>query len=38
MLVTDRYQFPEADTTRLVAYLHERAGGNAFFTLELLRA
>jgi predicted ATPase len=37
-LVTDRYRLPEAEATRLVTYLHERAGGNAFFTLELLRA
>ncbi len=37
-LVTDRYRLSEADATRLVAYLHERAGGNAFFTQELLRA
>jgi DNA-binding CsgD family transcriptional regulator len=37
-LVTGRYRLPEADVTRVVAYLHERAGGNAFFTLELLRA
>jgi DNA-binding CsgD family transcriptional regulator len=37
-LVTGRYRLPEHDATRLVAYLHERAGGNAFFTLELLRA
>jgi DNA-binding CsgD family transcriptional regulator len=37
-LVTDRYRLAEADAARLVAYLHERAGGNAFFTLELLRA
>jgi len=34
----DRYRLPAADATRLVAYLHERAGGNAFFTMELLRA
>jgi tetratricopeptide (TPR) repeat protein len=37
-LVTDRYRLPEAEATRLVTYLHERAGGNAFFTLELLHA
>ena len=37
-LVTSRYLLPEADATRVVDYLHERAGGNALFTLELLRA
>lgn len=37
-IVVDRYRLPAADATRLVAYLHERAGGNAFFTMELLRA
>ncbi len=37
-LVAGRYRLPEADATRVVAYLHERAGGNALFTLELLRA
>jgi len=37
-IVVDRYRLPAADATRLVAYLHERAGGNAFFTMDLLRA
>ncbi len=36
-MVADRYQLPAADATRLVAYLHERADGNAFFTMELLQ-
>jgi DNA-binding CsgD family transcriptional regulator len=37
-LVAARYALPDADTDRLVGWLDERAGGNAFFTLQLLRA
>jgi predicted ATPase len=37
-LVTDRYPLLDADRERLVAYLLHRAEGNAFFTLQLLRA
>jgi DNA-binding CsgD family transcriptional regulator len=37
-LVAARVSLPEADLTRLVRYLHGRTDGNAFFTLQLLRA
>jgi len=37
-LVARRYPLTDADADRLVAYLFERAEGNAFFTLQLLRA
>jgi ATP/maltotriose-dependent transcriptional regulator MalT len=37
-LVAARYPLPDADRERLVAYLVHRAEGNAFFTLQLLRA
>jgi DNA-binding CsgD family transcriptional regulator/Tfp pilus assembly protein PilF len=35
-LIAARYALPAADQRRLVAYLLERAGGNPFFTGELL--
>jgi len=37
-LVERRYSLTDADADRLVSYLFERAEGNAFFTLQLLRA
>ena len=37
-LVARRYLLTDADADRLVSYLFERAEGNAFFTLQLLRA
>ena len=37
MLVITRYQLSDADATRLVAHLQERAEGNPFFLGELLR-
>lgn len=36
-LVAAGYPLPEADERRLVSYLADLAGGNAFFTIELLR-
>jgi len=36
-LVTGRYCLPDADTTRLAAYTHQRAEGNPLFLGELLR-
>jgi DNA-binding CsgD family transcriptional regulator len=37
-LVVARYHLREADCARLVAYLYAEAGGNPFFTQQLLRA
>ncbi|MHB8644965.1 MAG: helix-turn-helix transcriptional regulator [Thermomicrobiales bacterium] len=37
-LLASRYPLADTDTDRLVAYLFERAEGNAFFTIQLLRA
>jgi predicted ATPase len=37
-LVAARFPLSAPDTTQLVRYLHGRAEGNAFFTLQLLRA
>jgi DNA-binding CsgD family transcriptional regulator len=37
-LVAARYSLPTADAARLANYLHARAEGNVFFTLQLLRA
>jgi DNA-binding CsgD family transcriptional regulator len=37
-LVMTRYRLMEADSARLVAYLYAEAGGNPFFTQQLLRA
>ncbi|MHB8645570.1 MAG: helix-turn-helix transcriptional regulator [Thermomicrobiales bacterium] len=37
-LVAARYPTSAADADRLVGYLHTRAAGNAFFTIQLLRA
>src|SRR5918993_305564 len=37
-LVVVRYRLTEADSARLVAYLYAEAGGNPFFTQQLLRA
>src|SRR5215217_5592702 len=37
-LVVTRYRLTEADAARLVAYLYAEAGGNPFFTQQLLRA
>jgi DNA-binding CsgD family transcriptional regulator len=37
-LVVTRYALVQSDVDRLAAWLEERAGGNAFFTLQLLRA
>jgi predicted ATPase len=37
-LVAARYPLTMTDTDRLVGYLHARAEGNAFFTIQLLRA
>lgn len=37
-LVRDRYEVQDADTDRLVAYLHGRSEGNPFFLSELLHA
>lgn len=37
-LVERRYSLADADADRLALYLFERAEGNAFFTLQLLRA
>ncbi|MDP9375086.1 MAG: AAA family ATPase, partial [Chloroflexota bacterium] len=36
-LVRERYALGDRDAVRLVAYLHERSGGNPFFANELLR-
>ncbi|HEX5165648.1 MAG TPA: BREX system ATP-binding domain-containing protein, partial [Thermomicrobiales bacterium] len=36
-LVTGRYQFSKADTTRLGAYVHRLSEGNPFFCGEILR-
>jgi DNA-binding CsgD family transcriptional regulator len=35
-LVRERYPLSGRDEDRLASYLHDRAGGNPFFTLELL--
>jgi DNA-binding CsgD family transcriptional regulator len=35
-LVRERYPLSSRDDDRLVSYLHDRAGGNPFLTLELL--
>jgi len=37
-LVVTRYRLTEANSARLVAYLYAEAGGNPFFTQQLLRA
>jgi DNA-binding CsgD family transcriptional regulator len=37
-LLAARYRLSSSDTDRLVAYLHARAEGNAFFTVQLLRS
>jgi DNA-binding CsgD family transcriptional regulator len=37
-IVSERYALPEADSVRLVEYLHARAEGNAFYIGELLRS
>jgi DNA-binding NarL/FixJ family response regulator len=37
-LLTPRYRLPAEDEDRLAVYLVERAEGNAFFTVQLLRA
>ncbi len=37
-IVDNRYGLPDADAARLVAYLQQRAEGNALFIGELLRA
>jgi len=37
-LVVTRYRLTEVDYARLVAYLYAEAGGNPFFTQQLLRA
>ena len=37
-LVATRYRLPETKTVRLATYLYDRATGNAFFSVELLRA
>ena len=37
-LVAARYRLSAADTARLVGYLHVRAEGNAFFSIQLMRA
>jgi DNA-binding CsgD family transcriptional regulator/tetratricopeptide (TPR) repeat protein len=37
-LVVARYRLTEASSARLVAYLYAEAGGNPFFTQQLLRA
>lgn len=36
-LVISSYDLPEADTTRLTRFLHERTEGNPFFLKEVLR-
>ena len=37
-LVVARYRLTHANSARLVAYLYDEAGGNPFFTQQLLRA
>jgi hypothetical protein len=37
-LVAARYRLTQANSTRLVSYLYAKAGGNPFFTQQLLRA
>jgi transcriptional regulator with XRE-family HTH domain/tetratricopeptide (TPR) repeat protein len=36
--LAERYALREGDTARLAAYLEARAGGNALFTIQLLRS